>query len=165
MGTISIRPYKQQDFQVLFEIRNDPEIQTLLLTHHKPNSKDEVLDWIQKKSDSINGVFFVIADKDDNALGFVQAKEIDRISLNCYAGLALHPKHQRKGIFPTAFSLLEQYLKDTFALRKVIVEILEGNYPSIKSFLRIGYKKAGILSKQYYHDGVLSDVLILEKFL
>lgn len=165
MDLIILRPYKHQDFQVLFEIRNDPVIQTLLLTHHKPNSKEEVLDWISGKSKIIDGVFFVITDIYDYALGFVQAKHIDRINLNCYAGIALHPNSQRKGIFPMAIKLFESYLKETFGIRKVIVEILKGNEPSLKSFCRIGYTQAGELSEQYYHDGVFSDVILLEKFL
>jgi len=165
LASVFLRPYKEHDFKVLFEIRNDPVIQTLLITHHKPNTTSEVLEWILVKSNSIDGVFLIIANSDDNALGFVQAKEIDRISLTCYAGIALHPQNQKKGIFPEAFGLFEQYLKETFDIRKVIVEILEENIPSLKSFQRIGYTQAGILSEHYYHDGIVSDVIIMEKLL
>lgn len=162
---INLRQYKKKDFLLLYEIRNDPVVQTLLLTHYKLNSPIMVRSWINKKSKDPFGVFLVIVNSKDYAMGFVQAKNIDFLNRTCTGGVAIHPRYQKKGIFPVAFGLFERCLKETKGIRKIIVEIMKENHPSVKSFSRIGYYQAGLLKEHFYHDNVFSDIIIMEKFI
>ncbi len=164
-GKVILRPFKRSDFRILYEIRNDPVIQTLLLTHHRPNSRQRVWKWIRGKNRDRGIVFLIIADETDQALGFVQAKSIDKINRTCLAGIAIHNQFQNKGIFGAAFHLFEGFLKHEFNIRKIIVEIMGENSRSVKAFARAGFNEVGVLHQHYCHDGIFSDVLLMEKLL
>jgi len=164
-GKIFLRPFKRSDFKILYEIRNDPVIQTLLLTHHRPNSRHRVWKWIRGKNRDRGTVFLIIADETDHALGFIQAKSIDNINRTCLAGVAIHNNYQSIGIFEAAFPQFEKFLKHKFKIRKIVVEIMRENSRSVKAFTKVGFNEVGILHQHYCHDGIFSDVLLMEKLL
>jgi len=165
MAECNIRPYKKSDFDVLASMRNDAELQKLLITHAKPNSDSEVEEWIRRKAESDNTVFFVIASDNDRAVGFLQAADIDLISGVCRIGIALDKDCRGKGLFRPAMTMMEDYLKNYYKIRKVIAEILDINKHSRSAFEKQGYTLAGVLKEHYYNDNKYYDIQVYEKFL
>jgi hypothetical protein len=84
---IIIRAYKDHDFETLEKIRNNFELQYLLLANPKPNTKLRVLQWIENKTAGVNSVFFVISNDKDDTIGYAQATELDLLNRNCYFGV------------------------------------------------------------------------------
>jgi RimJ/RimL family protein N-acetyltransferase len=162
---IIIRPYKDHDFETLEKIRNDFELQYLLMANPKPNTKARVLQWIENKTAGENSVFFVISNEHDDSIGYVQAVEIDLLNRNCYLGIAILEKWRGRRIFNSAIKLIEDYLKNTYNINKVIAEILTSNTNSIESFKKNKYQVVGALKSHFYYKNDFHDVCIYEKLL
>ena len=162
---IIIRAYKDHDFETLEKIRNNFELQYLLLANPKPNTKLRVLQWIENKTAGVNSVFFVISNDKDDTIGYVQAAELDFLNRNCYFGVAIAEKWRGKGVFTKAVLLLEEYLKNTFNIKKVIGELLISNVTSIKALEKTGYYKVGLRKEHFYYKLAFHDVCIVEKIL
>ena len=56
---IIIRAYSNEDLADLEKIRNDVDLQYSLLVNPKPNTRQRVLEWIEKKTADSDSVFFV----------------------------------------------------------------------------------------------------------
>ena len=162
---IVLRPYLENDFDILFKIRNDFEIQYMLMTNPKPNTKSKTLQWIENKAAANDSVFFIISNEVNETIGYIQAVKINQINKNCNIGIALEKKWWGKGIAGEALLNMEYYLKNTYNLKKVVVEILFENINSIKSFTKANYKQVGVLQKHFYAKNKFHDVCILEKFI
>ena len=83
---IIIRAYKDHDFETLEKIRNDFELQYLLMANPKPNTKARVLQWIENKTAGDNSVFFVISNDKDETIGYIQATSIDIVKSKLLCG-------------------------------------------------------------------------------
>ena len=162
---IIIRAYKDHDFETLEKIRNNFELQYLLLANPKPNTKLRVLQWIENKTAGVNSVFFVISNDKDDTIGYAQATELDLLNRNCYFGVAIAEKWRGKGVFTKAVLLLEEYLKNTFNIKNVIGELLISNVTSIKALEKTGYYKVGLRKEHFYYKSAFHDVCIVEKIL
>jgi RimJ/RimL family protein N-acetyltransferase len=162
---IIIRPYKDHDFETLQKIRNDFELQYILMANPKPNTKSRVLNWIENKTSGDKSVFFVISNENDKTIGYVQAVEVDILNRNCYIGIAIEKKWRGKGVFNFTIKLIEEYLKNTYNIQKVIAEILKSNSNSIESFKKNNYKLAGTLKSHFYYKNNFHDVCLYEKLI
>ena len=162
---IIIRAYKENDFETLEKIRNDVELQYLLMANPKPNTKTRVLQWIENKTAGDNSVFFVISNDKDETIGYVQAVELDLLNRNCYVGIAIAKEWRGKGIFKATISRIEEYLKNTYNINKVMAEILKSNPDSILAFSNNGYLSVGTMKNHFYYKSKFHDVCIYEKFI
>ena len=160
---IIIRAYKEHDFETLEKIRNDIDLQYLLMANPKPNTKARVLQWIENKTAGENSVFFVISNNNNETIGYVQATSIDTLNRNCYVGIAIAKEWRGKGIFKAAIARIEEYLKNTYNINKVLAEILKSNSGSIKAFSSNGYFLAGTMKNHFYYKSEFHDVCIVEK--
>ena len=161
---IIIRAYKEHDFETLENLRNDVELQYLLMANPKPNTKTRVLQWIENKTAGDNSVFFVISNDKDETLGYIQATSIDTLNRNCYLGIAIAKEWRGKRIFKASISRIEEYLKNTYNINKIVVEILKSNSNSIQAFSNNGYLLVGTMKDHFYYKSEFHDVCIHEKF-
>ncbi len=160
-----LRPYLEEDFDVLFKIRNDFDMQYMLMTRPKPNTKRKTIQWIENKTDSDDSVFFVITNDANETIGYIQAVKINQINKNCNIGIVIDKKWWGKNIAREALLNMEDYLKNTFDIHKVVVEVLDENVNSIKAFTKVNYRQVGILKQHFYARKRFHDVSILEKFI
>jgi len=159
-----IREFLDSDINFLMSLRNDMELQYLLITHPKPNSTEQVKNWIMNKINSDKTIFFVIASPDNKPIGFIQASDIDMVNRICKIGLAIENEWRRRGVFKRVISDMENYLSGSMNIRKIVAEILCVNESSRKAFESVGYEMAGILKSHYYNNGEYHDIVIYEKF-
>jgi RimJ/RimL family protein N-acetyltransferase len=161
-----LRPWTEQDIEVLEQLRNDVVLQAMLMTQPRPNSEQRVLEWLAAKTDAENGLFFVIADsKSNNAIGYLQVVNINQQNGTCELGICLSPDVQGRGYGAAAIHALVDYLRTTFNLRKLMLHVLADNSGAIAFYLKTGFTEAGLLKEHFYHDGQYKDVVIMEKFL
>lgn len=163
---VLLRPWSESDLSVLSAIRNDLEMQLLLMAEPRPNSVVAVREWLQDRSPRDDGVLFVISrSDDDHALGFIQAQRINRQSRYCYLGICIARDHQSKGVGYEALQLLEIYLYGVLGLRKLLLEVLSDNKTAISFYERAGFARAGTLSSHHRIRDHFVDVVIMEKML
>lgn len=161
-----LRPWVEQDVPLLERLRNDVELQAMLMTQPRPNSEQRVLEWLATKTEADDGLFFIISDsKTGNAVGYLQVVNINQQNGTCEMGICLSPEAQGKGYGASAMHALEEYLRTTFNLRKLSLFVLVDNTGAIAFYVKAGFSEAGRLREHFYHDGKYKDVFIMEKFL
>ena len=161
-----LRPWEEQDVPLLEHLRNDVELQAMLMTQPRPNSEQRVLEWLVAKTEADDGLFFIIADsKTGNAVGYLQVVNINLQNGTCEMGICLSPDEQGKGYGGNAMHALVDYLRTTFNLRKLVLYVLADNTGAIAFYLKAGFAEAGRLREHFYHKEEYKDVIIMEKFL
>jgi len=162
---ILIRQFNDEDFEDLYRLRNDFETQYLLNTHPRPNTRQNFFSWIEKKTCSENGLFFVISNEEEKTIGYIQATNMDFINRFCYAGIAILPEWRMKGVFKIVMNLFETYIIKTYNIKKIIVEIRSDNNVSLNAFKSQGFNIVGEYNSHYYFSGKFYSVTILEKHI
>ncbi|WP_167632347.1 GNAT family N-acetyltransferase [Mariprofundus ferrooxydans] len=163
---IALRAWSADDIAPLSAMRNDVELQKLLMTQPKPNSNEQVARWLSDKSSRENGVFFVVAELvGGSAVGYVQVVDMDFLHGTGKLGICLARDSQGKGYGYEVLHLLEGYLQETFHLRKIILHVLANNGAAIGLYRRAGFIDVGCMREHFYLDGAFQDVLVMEKIL
>lgn len=163
---VVLRPWTEADVPVLERMRNDVELQAMLMTQPRPNSRQRVLEWLAGKTEASNGVFFVIADRDsDAAVGYVQVVNMNPQNGTGELGICLSADAQGRGIAAAAMHALGEYLVGTFNLRKLMLYVIADNARAIAFYRKQGFVEAGRLRDHFYHGGGYHDVVIMESFL
>lgn len=163
---VVLRPPKDQDLSALGDLRNDLQLQQLLMARPRPNSEQRVRDWLNTRCGETSSIFFVVSEKaTDQAIGFVQLINLDLLDGIGELGICISPSWRGQQRGAEALQLLEQYAIGVFNLRKIILQVLAGNQPATAFFEKFGFRKAGTYHKHHYHDGIFHDVVIMEKIL
>lgn len=162
--TVTLREFRDTDLPVLAAIRNDVELQRALMAAPRPNSRERVEDWLQRRANDPQGAFFVVAVSiGDVPIGFLQLVAIDMLSRHADLGICLTPEQHGLGRATEALALLEGYASGVLGLRKIVLHVLANNARAIAFYERRGFRRVGVLSEHHYHRGEFHDVLIMEK--
>lgn len=160
-----LRAWKDSDLPKLTALRNDLDLQAQLMTQPRPNSVARVVRWLQEKSEKPDGVFFVVAERaSDAALGYLQIQQMDMQNRHCSLGICLATEAQGMGYGHEALTLVERYMKQTFGVRKIMLEVLQSNASAIRFYERYGFQKVGVMKAHFQVGDQHVDVLIMEKF-
>jgi diamine N-acetyltransferase len=163
-GNTLLRAPEQVDTEMLTALRNNLDVQTLLLATPKPNTEQRTRDWLHRRLDDPQGVFFVICDKLSNrGVGFVQVTQIELLHRRGELGLCVEPASQGKGHATVALHLLESYLQNVFHLQKLTLHVLASNEKAINFYQKLNYLSVGMLKQHFYHKQTFHDVLVMEK--
>lgn len=163
---LMLREWRESDLDALARLRNDIELQALLMTQARPNSIERVRRWLADRTSRDDMIFFVVAASDDDSvLGYVQVVNIDHFHGVGELGICLAPWAQGKNLAQEAGQLLDRYLRHTLGLRKLTLRVLAGNARAIAFYLRNGYREVGRLERQFLFDSQHRDVVIMERFL
>jgi RimJ/RimL family protein N-acetyltransferase len=163
---VILRAWREGDIPALQALRNDIDLQEMLMAEPRPNSIERTRQWLSERSGREDGLLFVIARaEDDQVAGFVQVAEIDRRNLTAFLGIALLPSSQGSGLGAEALALLEAYLVRVFRLRKLLLKVLASNTHAIRFYVAANFIQAGLLSRHHASGQGYQDVVIMEKFL
>jgi len=162
--TTSLREPRDADESVLAAMRNDVVMQQLLLARPRPNSRARVQHWLASVADDPASVLFVIADAEtDEAVGFLQVREIDLLSGHGRLGIAVRTDRQRRGYARQAIELAGPYLRDVFSLRKLVLDVRADNADAIALYDAVGFRSVGTLRGHHRVGEIYHDVVVMEK--
>lgn len=163
---IVLRPWNEGDVDELSLLRNDLELQEMLMTQPRPNTGQKVREWLDEKSSRDDSVFFVIANKeDDRPIGFIQVIDMSNLHGTGTIGICLSPSYQGSGAGSAAIRLLADYLRRIFDTRKLLLNVLADNENAIAFYRKQGFVDAGRLRRQFFSKGEYKDVIVMEKFI
>lgn len=163
---VVLRSWCEEDLAVLMRLRNDVALQTQLMAQPRPNSRARVSQWLKDRSERTDGVFFVVAAADDNrALGYVQLANMDVLHGHGDLGICLDPAAHGRGIAAQTLALLQDYVKQVFGLRKIVLQVLCSNLRAIGFYDKQGFARVGVLRAHAFLQGAHVDVLLMEKLL
>jgi diamine N-acetyltransferase len=164
--TVVLRAWQDSDIPALQALRNDIVLQQALMSIPRPNSPGAVRDWLNRKTQSADSVFFVLADKDSDAvLGYAQLAKIDALHRHAALGICLSPAQHGAGVAAEACRGLFAYALHTLGLRKIVLEVLAGNGRAIRFYKKIGFAEVGRWKDHFLQDQHWHDVLLMEKLL
>jgi RimJ/RimL family protein N-acetyltransferase len=126
-----------EDMELLLSLRNDIELQSMLMSLAKPSNPSKIDGWIQKKLSDENSVFFIIADaKNNEIIGYLQFVNMDFIHQRGELGICIAKEHHGGGYAKEALLLLEGYVKNIFNIHKIVLQVLHNNFRDTRrSFL------------------------------
>ena len=163
---VLLRPPLDEDKEFFFALRNDFDLQSLLLSRPRANSIQRVLEWLEKRLADNEALFFVLAEKQSNrACGFIQLTNIDLISRTGFLGICLGSDYQGEGYAQDALKLFEEYSRNIFNIRKIMMEVLSNNEHATEFYLKSGYRQVGIWKEHVYQLGQFHDVTLMEKLI
>lgn len=141
--------------------------QNTTLTSYIPRNYDEEVKWFQRRiGDDTNRVFIIKYKETNENIGFISYSGLDYRNQKVLLSIVIGEESYRgKGIASQALKLFESYLKNEFNIRKITVQVLDFNTPSLNLFQRNGYVTEGILKEEIFRNGKFCDLYLLSKFL
>ncbi|CAN5672582.1 N/A [soil metagenome] len=164
-STTRLREPREADLAVLGRLRNDLSLQRRLLARGRPNGEDRVREWVQRVSNAADSAFFVVADLQDDPLGFVQLTAMDLVDGHAHLGIALVEEGRGRGHGAEAVQLVASYGRSVFGLRKVVLEVASTNGSAIALYEQLGFRQVGVLEAHVRADDGHLDVVIMELLL
>jgi RimJ/RimL family protein N-acetyltransferase len=163
---LTLREWRESDLDALAELRNNVELQALLMTQARPNSIERVRRWLTDRSTRDDMIFFVAAARaDDGVLGYLQVTNLDTFHGVGELGICFSPSVRGNNLAQEAYCLLEQYLQHTLALRKLTLRVLADNTRALAFYRKSGYREVGRLERHFRVNAQYYSVLLMERFL
>jgi RimJ/RimL family protein N-acetyltransferase len=161
MNGLLLRDFSPQDFDALLVMRNDPDLQHLLLAHPGVQSEKDVWSWIERRRAEQGGMFRIVS-VDGACAGFVQIVGVHRLDRWAYLGVCIAEKYRGVGIGRQVIELALEGACHELKLRKIIVEVRSDNVPALHLYRRLGFRDVGVMLAHYSGRGQPDDVAILE---
>lgn len=174
-GKTVLRAWQESDITTLQQLRNNVPLQLQLMTHPTPNSPEQVRDWLIRRSQASDAVFFVIVvpekaqrkpqEKPDQVIGYIQLVAISAANRWGRLGICIAPEAQGQGHGTAAIQLLEAYSAHHLNVRKIMLEVLAENQSACQLYQRLGYQCCGRLREHHAIHEKFQDVILMEKLL
>lgn len=166
-GSVHLRAPSTGDHPLLFALRRDQDLQSLLLTVPDGTTDADVEAWVERKQSQAGEAFLAIEDAaTGTAVGYVQVTQVHRKNRTGYGGIVLAAGARGRGLGRAALQQLTAFAKVEFGLRKLLAEIRKDNLPSMNLHLALGYRVVGTLEKHFADvDDQQHDVVLLERLL
>lgn len=163
---IRLRGWQESDLTLLTEMRNDLALQAQLLARVRGSNAGQVRQWLQERTADPQGLLLIVANRgDDKALGYLHLSEVGGIDRRAELGICLHAQAQGRGVGSEALTLVQPYLREVWALRKLSLRVRKDNSRAIACYERLGFEHCGLLREHVYADGAFRDVVLMECFL
>ena len=166
-GTVvRLRGWQESDLEVITEMRNDLALQAQLLARTRGSATPQVRQWLQDRSTDPQGLMLIVASRDDDrALGYLQLSDISDIDQRAELGICLHAQAQGRGVGREALTLVQPYLREVWALRKLSLRVRSDNAQAIACYERVGFERCGLLCQHVHVGGAFRDIVLMDLFL
>lgn len=131
-----LRKFESYDYEFLFNLRNNLEIQTLLMSSAKPYSKREFVLWLEQKREL--PLFKGILNPQGELVGLVQIYDFNTKIGSAYLSILIVETHQRNGNGLRAMSELEVEAKK-MGITKLLLNVRSDNEKAIWFYIKCGF--------------------------
>ncbi len=161
---IRLRQPEEPDLDLLVSMRNNLELQSMLMSLPRASNTQKVRDWLNNHLNNSNSIFFIIAEIISNyPCGYIQITNINFTHGYGELGICIDSSYQRKGYGRQAIISIEKYLQEIFNLRKVTLKVLERNQSAIYLYEALDYQKIGVYQEHFYYKGLWHNIVAMEK--
>lgn len=165
---ISLRPFSQEDLDIIHSWRNSVDLRHMALMHPYPVSIDQDKQWlahILSDTSNKNIVFAVELNQTKELFGYFQLTEINLIHRHSFLGIVIGNKKMRgQGLGKQIMELGLNYGFAMLGLQKISLEVLESNEAAITLYQKLGFVTEGKFEKQYFFNGAWHNVIRMAKF-
>jgi RimJ/RimL family protein N-acetyltransferase len=158
---INIRPVDENDISFLIKMRNDIELQSLLLSVPKGTSYFNIQDWLNRIKNS--GLIFIISLRDSNkAIGYIQVEFTDVCQKVGLLGILIDRDYQDKRYGKETILVFKEYLKNILGIKKLLLYVDEENKIGMSLYKKVGFRVVGILKNHVVINAKDIDVVLME---
>jgi RimJ/RimL family protein N-acetyltransferase len=159
------REPREADIAALTALRNDVRTQYALLADPRPNTPDDVRDWLERRTADPATLFWVIADEHDAAVGMTQIIAIDERGRHGMFGIAIDARHRGKGHGRAAMQQVLAAARDDGRLDKLVLHVATDNAVACELYRSLGFRDVGVHRHHYRAPDGWHDVAVMERFL
>lgn len=155
--SVVLRAIELEDADMLRQMMNDSEIETMMWGSSYPVSKHNQIAWINSLGNN-NSTFRAIIDVNDSGIGTIILSDIDMKNGNAEIHIKLADANMRgRGYGTDAVRTLTKYAFNELRLNCVYCRVHADNVASQKMFLKCGFKQEGVLRSRVFKNGVFHD--------
>jgi RimJ/RimL family protein N-acetyltransferase len=158
---IQLRPWNDDDLQVLVRLANEPDIAINLTNHFPyPYGPDDGRKFIEmtKKIEPRNIMAITLDKIPIGAIGVHPQSDI--YCKNCELGYWLGKEYWGKGIMTKAVTMMIEYGFDNFDITRIFARPFGRNVASQKVLEKCGFKLEARMKNTIYKNGVFEDEMI-----
>ncbi len=159
---ITLRAIEESDLELLREMINDPEIESMTCGYSYPVSVYQQRKWFESLANRSDELRLIIDTKEHGAIGTVMLTDIDwkNRTAESHWKIANRIDVRRKGYGTRAVKALIKYAFNELNMHCVYCKVIECNIASQKIVEKIGFKREGILRERIYKNGNYHDVIV-----
>jgi UDP-4-amino-4,6-dideoxy-N-acetyl-beta-L-altrosamine N-acetyltransferase len=157
-----LTPLEDSDLDLLYIWQNEPGLRDLTMGFRFPVQRETVKEWItyQREQNAKSHVVFAIRQQ-NVFVGTTRLHNIDQYQRTASLGIYIgENKRRNRGIGFVSCSLIIDYAFNGLDLRKIGLEVVSFNENAIRLFEKLGFKKEGVKTGEYYLDGKYLDIWI-----
>ena len=161
LGSIRLRPVRQEDSRILFEWINNREL-VVLNAPFRQISMVEHEQWFDSLGTRKNLAFFMIEDGDSGlAIGSCQLTNIHDVHRSAELQIRIgNPDYQNKGAGSEAVRLLIEHGFDKLKLHRIMLHVFSTNLRAMHVYRKKGFQQEGVLREAAFIDGRWLDVVV-----
>ena len=165
-GRLTLRQWKEPDLTALQKLRNDADLQALLLSTAQGSSLPEVRNWLINKSNGEGQRFFVIERvQSQEVIGYIQLSAEAGATAAYRFGICLAPDFWSQGFGTELLNAIEQYMRVNTGACKMLLNVDNTNARAIGCYRKLDYREVGVMQRHVLVQGQLRDVLVMEKWI
>ena len=138
--SVHLRPLAPKDAPFMYEWMTDPDITKFFRFDAARITRESCEAFIEAASAQPNTVHFAIADENDEYLGTISLKDIDREKQQAEYAISTRKKAHGSGAALEATRLILQYAFDTLGLERVYLNVLAENGRANAFYRKAGFR-------------------------
>jgi len=157
-----LRKPERSDVLALYDVKNDPEIAAMLVGFNTGYSTADLESWVERHRAATDELLFVIADREDRAIGHVGLYRIDHRTQSAEFAIVIGDRSAwRKGLGTAVSRKVIELGFDELNLRRISLRVLETNHRAIELYCSLGFVHEGRLRRAHRRQGRWIDVLVM----
>jgi RimJ/RimL family protein N-acetyltransferase len=146
-----------------YQWMNNPEITRYLESRFRPNSMEQLRNYVEQKQLDRDSLFLAIIMVAGNQhIGNIKLGPINWIHRSGEVGLLIGEKEcWGKGHATEAIGLITSFAFSRLNLHRLTAGCYASNFGSAKAFLRNGWQEEGRLRGQFFSEGKYEDAILL----
>ena len=158
---IYLRPMAEEDTDLIVKWRNEDFVRKNFI-YQKPFTREGHLNWIRTMVDTGKVIQFIICTKEDEPVGSVYLRDIDRTHRKAEYGIFIGEKDAlSRGYGTEAAKLMLRYSFEELKLHKLMLRVLAGNDRAKKSYENAGFVQEAYLKDDVYLEDGYRDVILM----
>lgn len=160
---VVLRAVEREDIEMLRELTNSPEFETMIVGWSFPVSKKEQEEWFDRCKNCNDVIRYTITTELDGAVGMIGLKDIDwKNGVASGLGMRIAKKELRtKGLATDAWMTLMRYAFEELRLNRINGSALDYNKISLHVCEKVGFKIEGVQRQAVYKNGRYVDLIIM----
>lgn len=138
--TVQLRSLGSKDAPFMYEWMTDPEITRFFRFDASKITEEGCRDYIEKAQADPNTVHFAIADENDEYLGTISLKDIDREKKCAEYAISTRKKAHGSGAALQATRLILRYAFEELGLERVYLNVLAENGRANAFYRKAGFR-------------------------